>query len=430
MPRHTGRDGRQRKEFDIEIKSSVAEIVDSKPHATYIKYLMTKRCGPLFIINELHKLGLSAPSRTNLVEYYNTQVDPLVRKNKLVSIYSSYKNRLNGRKVKGEKLNYISQILNFKSEIGEASSITQANFCKFLKDLGVEHPWMWELTRFYKTADNFPVDSNGVRILTVSMGKQSLEKVVSSRNRYIIERLIIENLSDTRIAEYCKTQLHEQIYPSDIALYKEVYFNTKLNGINENLKLLESEKVSQESLLNDVTRGAKPYCDMSAGERTAMIRQINQRINEIDENLRVLRAAHTNLSYDARIVDLDNFQAMFSDVVKRSYRKFCSYDGSNDRDIATPMAKIAGVMSAAYDKLEKINAIQTKDSTDDDGGIKHGIAELMQSRLDEIEDEEKRRANEALAASGLPTLDDEVNLNDVGGVDELGMDFSEDKAEE
>ena len=398
MAKHSGTSGRKRPELKLDMASSAAEAVESKPHAMYIKYLMTKRCGVLFIVNELHKLGLSAPQRSTLVEYYNEVIDPLVKKNRLTGVYNSYKQKLNGKETKksGGKINYTAQILNFKTEIGEASSITQANFCKFLKDLGVEKPWLWELTRFYRTADNFPTDANGVRILSTTYNKTTADKVVSSKYRYIIERLIIENLSCQRIAQYCQTALDEHISAMDIGYYKEVFFNTKLNSIDQNLELLEGEKAAQQSLLSDIQRGAEPYRKISAGEKTALTHQVNRRINEIDENIRTLRAAHTSLSFNTGLIDKNNFKAMFEDVVKRSYMKFCNYDGSNDRDIANPMKAISSVMFAAYDKIEKIMEESEKQSSDDDGGIRYGVASLMQQRLDEIEDQEKERANAAL----------------------------------
>ena len=41
--------------------------------------------------------------------------------------------------------------------------------------------------------------------------------------------------------------------------------------------------------------------------------------------------------------------------------------------------------------------------------------------------EEKERANAALAEAGMPALDDNLDLNDIGGVEELGLDFVEDE---
>lgn len=431
MARNSGRQGRRRPEVSTVISKDVVEAIEKKPHATYIKYLMTKRCGPTFIVNELQKLGLSAPSRPYIIEYYNSQMDPLVKKNKLTKIYSEYKSKINGRLPKNKpRAEYTSSILNFKVDIGEADAITQANFCKFIKDLGVDSAWIWEISRFYGHTDNFPTDENGTRILSSGLSSAQLNKVASNKYRYIVEKLLLENLSNHTIANYCKQTLKQKINEKDIAMFKEVFFNTKLNGLDQNIDLLEVELQSQNDLLYSIKAGAAPYNTMSIGDKAAMERQVVQRINELDEILRNLKAAHSDLSYNTKAVATGNYKAMFEDIIKRSYKKFCEFDQANDREIVNPLSKIAKVMSDAHSVVEKIESESTKGDTMDDAGVRHNLAQLQQQRLDEIEDEEKKRANEALRAAGLPELDEELSLDEVGGVDELGMDFSNESDEE
>lgn len=428
MARNSGRNGNPKPDLGTVVSKDVVESIERKPHATYIKYLLTKRCGPSFIIGELQKLGLSAPSSDFLIDYYNIQIDPLIKRNRLTKIYADYKAKINGRR-KGRQ-EYAHDILNFKLVIGESDAVTQANFCKFIKDLGVESPWLWEITRFYRTVDNFPKDENGVRILGSNLAKTQLNKVASSKNRAIIEKLLLENISIQTISKYTKESLKEPMSPLDISMFKEVFFNTKLNGIEQNIQILEAELKAQRDVLHSIKTNSHQFATMSVGDKSAMERQVTQRINELDDNLRNLKASHSDLTYNTKAVNTGNYKAMFEDVMKRSYKKFCSYDQSNDRDIATPMAKIAKVMSEAHDRIEKIdNEIKRAESTDD-LGVRENLASLQQERLDEIEDEEKKRANEALRNAGLPELDSELNLNDIGGVEELGMDFSDGDSEE
>lgn len=425
MPRNTGRNGNSRPDFDLVVSDDVTNAIEKRPHSMYIKYLMTKRCGISFIINELQKLGLSAPSNDFLVEYYNLRVDPLIKKNKLTKVYADYKSKINGRRKNGSRSNYNADILNYRKDIGVGSAVLQANFCKFIKELGAESPWMWEITRFYKSVDNFPKDENGIRILSGNNTKTQLNKIASSKNRAVYERLLLENVSVRAITRYAKETLKETISEPDVALFKEVFFNTKLNGIEENINILENELRSQMDLLKSIKNSSHQFATMSVGDRSAMERQVTQRVNELDDNLRNLKASHSDLTYNTKAVATNNTRELFLDVLKRSYKKFCSYDQSNDRDIATAMARVAGIMSQAQDKIDRMDDTERRRSdATDDMGVRENLAALQQERLDEIEEEEKQRASAALKEAGLPELDNELDLNEIGGVDELGLDFS------
>lgn len=425
MARPSGRNGNAKPDLGVVVSKDAINAIEKKPHAMYIKYLLSKRCGPSFIISELHKLGLSAPSNDFLVDYFNLQVDPLIRKNKITKLYADYKAKINGRKRGVQE--YASRIINFKTEIGDADAVTQANFCKFIKELGVEEAWMWEITRCYKVVENFPKDENGIRILSSNLGKTQLNKVASSKNRYIIEKLLLENISIQGISRYTKETLKDPMTSLDISMFKEVFFNTKLNTIEQNIEIVENELKSQMEVLRDIKAGAKQFATLPPGDKAIMERQVSQRINELDDNLRNLKASHSDLSYNTKAVNTGNYRAMFEDVMIRGYKKFCSYDQSNDRDIASSMAKVAKIMSEAHDKIDKIDHETNRAEGLDDLGVRENLASLQQERLDEIEREEKERANAALAEAGMPALDDNLDLNDIGGVEELGLDFVEDE---
>jgi hypothetical protein len=414
----------------------VIESIEKKPHATYIKYLLTKRAGLNMITDEMHKLGLSCPSTEYLKRYFVVQIEPLIKKNGISALYTEYKAKINGRTItkskKGTKNEFISSILKYAVDIGD-DPVLQAKFCTFIKDLGVEVPWAWEIHRYHGTVENFPKDSNGVRILSSGLSKTNINRVASSPNRSIIEKLMLQNISNARISKYCKEHLKEDISDKDLGAFREVFFNTKLNSLEDNIKMLADEKNAQLAIIHDIKQGTSEYEEMSIGERAELERIINRRINEIDENLRAINAAYNDLSYDAKAESENNFEAMFADIAKRAYRKYCSYDNANDRDVAGPLAQVSKVMIAAHDKIEKIreSANSTKSSSLDDDGIKHSIGTLYHKRLDEIEAEEKEKANERLKQSGMMLLDDDVNPDEIGGVDELGAEFKiEDEDEE
>lgn len=414
----------------------VIEAIEKKPHATYLKYLLTKRAGLNMITDEMHKLGLSCPSTEYLKRYFLVQIEPLIKKNGLTSLYSEYKAKISGRTItkskKGTRNEFISSILKYAIDIGD-DPVLQGKFCTFIKDLGVEVPWAWEIHRYHGTVENFPKDSNGVRILSSGLSKTNINRVAVSPNRSIIEKLMLQNISNTRIAKYCKESLKEDISDKDLGAFREVFFNTQLNSLEDNIKMLTDEKNAQLAIIHDIRQGTAEYEEMSIGERAELERIINRRINEIDENLRAINAAYNDLSYDARAESENNFEAMFADIAKRAYRKYCSYDNANDRDVAGPLAQVSKVMIAAHDKIERIreaSSSSSKSSSLDDDGIKHSIGNLLHKRLDEIEEEEREKANERLRQSGMMPLDDDVNPDEIGGVDELGAEFKVEEEDE
>ena len=429
------RQGNPRPKLNSDVLD-VIEAIEKKPHATYIKYLLTKRAGLNMITDEMHKLGLSCPSTEYLKRYFMVQIEPLIKKNGLTSLYSEYKAKISGRTItkskKGTKNEFISSILKYAIDIGD-DPVLQGKFCTFIKELGVEVPWAWEIHRCHGTVENFPKDSNGVRILSSGLSKTNINRVASSPNRSIIEKLMLQNISNARIAKYCKESLKEDISDKDLGAFREVFFNTQLNSLEDNIKMLTDEKNAQLAIIHDIRQGTAEYEDMSIGERAELERIINRRINEIDENLRAINAAYNDLSYDARAESENNFEAMFADIAKRAYRKYCSYDNANDRDVAGPLAQVSKVMIAAHDKIERIREASSgnaKSSSLDDDGIKHSIGNLLHKRLDEIEEEEREKANERLRQSGMMPLDDDVNPDEIGGVDELGAEFKVDEEDE
>ena len=408
----------------------VVESIEKKPHATYIKYLLTKRAGLNMITDEMHKLGLSCPSTEYLKRYFQIQIEPLIKKNGIGALYTEYRAKINGRVItknkKATKNEFISSILKYAVDIGD-DPVLQAKFCTFIKDMGVEVPWAWEINRFHGTVENYPKDSNGVRILSSGLSKANINRVAASPSRSIIEKLMLQNISNARISKYCKESLKEDISEKDLGAFREVFFNTQLNSLEDNIKMLKDEKNAQLAIVHDIRMGAAQYEEMPLGERAELERIVNRRINEIDENLRAINAAYNDLSYDAKAESENNFEAMFADIAKRAYRKYCSYDNANDRDVAGPLAQVSKVMIAAHDKIERIREASgsgtLKPSSMDDDGVKHAIGDLYHKRLDEIEAEEKEKANERLRQSGMMLLDDDVNPDEIGGVEELGAEF-------
>ena len=78
----------------IENSRSTVAGIEAKPHVRMIRYLLTKRFGPMQIRLELNNLSCSCPHEADLKLYYLAVIDPLVQKYGLSEIYSNYKGKL------------------------------------------------------------------------------------------------------------------------------------------------------------------------------------------------------------------------------------------------------------------------------------------------------------------------------------------------
>jgi len=406
--------------FSKERCINIIKAIESKPHVRYIRYLLTKRYSPTFIKAELFKLGLSAPHEPNLVIYYLNVIDPVIKQYNLGYVYSDYKNKiLTNKKSKAFQKN----ILNFNLELSDAPD-DQESFCKMVKDLEVDALWANEIVRFYGSTTNVPVDQNGERLIDTTFTRQSIEKILIHPKRYLVDKMLLECVPDSRICEYCNKNLDMKIFNYDIGLYKKVFFNIKTHDIESKIKTLEGEKAALVNLLKDIDN-LSAYKDLEVGEKLVIKKQSEQRVKELDDNIKTLNMVYSEFSFRTAQAEQGDFEKMFTDVVAKGYERFLQLDGHKDRDVVDSLFKVAKIMSFAHDKVENIKTGVSTGNAD-----KHSNAilmELYKQRTEDILDEQIKKTNERLKESGIEPLDEKIIPEDIEGIDELGVSFEVDE---
>jgi hypothetical protein len=400
--------------LDDKIRRAVLAI-ESKPHIRYIRYLLSKRYSPTSIKKELFRLGLSAPHEPNLTAYYLAVMDPIIKQYGLGAVYADYKNKL---LKKNARCDFAKDILNYRLDL-DGDLDGQVKFCKFAKTVEIDDLWMKELYNFYGAADRFPLDEVGNKILDITTPNKNAEKILIQPKRYLIDKMILENVADSRIAKYCREQFKLPINDYDIKAYKVSFFNIKNQGIEDKIKALEIERNSLESLLQDIENGS---VDMDLGERMLIQKQTEQRKSELDDNIKMLNAVFSDLAFKQANANIENCEQMFLDVVTRAYTRFVKLDRENDRDVVDPLFKVARMMSFAHDKVESIRDV-SKGKGNTDVHSQSELLELYKKRVDEVFDEQAKRANEELQAVGNDIIERDIDPNNIAGIEELGVSF-------
>lgn len=397
------------------------ESIESKPHVKYIRYLLSKKYSPILIKKELQRLGLSAPHEKPLTVYYLTVIDPVIKASGLSYLYADYKNRL--IRANSKRGDYSKNILNYRLHLGEDLD-GQSNFCKLIKYLEIDSMWCQEIYRFHGSAVNMPTDELGNRILTTSVstrGSGSVEKILLLEKRYVIDKLLLENVTIDRISKYCRENLKIAVYDADIKLYKTMFFNVQTQTIEDKIKSLTAERNSLEILIKDAEERLGEYADFTLGERIALIEQTKKRVDELTDSIKDLNMLYTNAATKIAAINEDNFEDMFADVVTRAYRRFSSLDNYKDRDVVDPLFKTAKMMSFAHDKVEAIKNLKNSSNTD-----KHSqsvLLELYDKRIEEIIQEQKNRVRQELGDDSFGN----VSIDDIEGIDELGISYEMDE---
>jgi hypothetical protein len=402
--------------IDPKFKSTVRSI-ESKPHVRYIRYLFTKRYSPTVIKKELYRLGLSAPHEPQLTAYYLCLIDPLIKAFGISELYSDYKNKLLRSNSRGD---FAKDILIYRLHIDNNLDM-QVKFCKFIRYIETGDLWLNEIYNYHGNATRLPVDENGERILDSSTTFKVVDKILLHPKRYLIDKMILENVPDIRIAEYFKTKLGDtKINRYDVACYKRSFFNIKTQSIEERIQSLEAEKGSLEQLLKDIDI-LDDYVDMDLGERLLVKRQSETRIEELNDNIKTLNSMYSEFAFQAATGDRNDFLSMFSDVVTRGYARFCQLDVYKDRDVVDPLVKTAKMMAFAHDKVEMIKSSDTnKNNGITDTHSQGVIMELYKKRMEEIAEEQIKRSNEELSEMGIDGLNPEIDPDEIAGIDELG----------
>lgn len=402
--------------LDPKVRKTV-ESIENKPHVKYIRYLLTKRFSPSSIKKELRKMGLSSSHEQNLVAYYLTIIDPVIKHCGLSYLYADYKSKLMSKmKVNG----YSKDILNYRLHLSDDLD-GQVKFSKLVKVLELEDLWIGEIYRFHGSANAMPIDENGNRILSSTTSFRNHDKILLSDKRYLIDKLILENVPDNRIAKMCKEQLKLSVNDYDIASYKRVFFNIKTQSIEDKLKSLEGEKNSLSLLLKDLNNDSMEFADLTMGDKTGLVMRTEQRIKELDDNIKTLNSMYSEFACKVAQFNKDDFEGMFADVAISAYCRYKQLDAYTDRDVVDPLIKVVKMMGYAHDKMTEIKLVG--------GGNKSGdihsktvTMDLYKQRLEDVNDEIKKRAAIEL---GDDSFGVDVSAEDIDGIEELGMSFEE-----
>lgn len=406
--------------IDPRFKNTV-KTIESKPHVRYIRYLLTKRYSPTVIKKELYRLGLSAPHEPNLTAYYLCIMDPLTKAFGVSPLYADYKNKL--LRSDNSRGDFSKDILNYRLHIDNDLD-TQVKFCKFIKFIEVGDLWLNEIYKYHGTAANLPVDENGERILDSTTTFKVIDKILLHPKRYLIDKMILENVPDARIADYFKTKLNAKINRYDIACYKRSFFNIKTQSVEERIEALEVEKTSLEQLLQDID-SLEEYSEMDLGERLLIKKQSETRIEELSDNIKTLNAMYSEFAFHSATENQNDFLSMFSDVVVRGYNRFKQLDNYKDRDVVDPLVKTAKMMAFAHDKVESIRSTgDGKNSGVTDTHSQGVLMELYKQRMEDIANEQIKRANQELSDMGAGDLDPCINPDEIGGIEELGTNIN------
>lgn len=406
-----------------KIKSCVTGI-ELKPHVKYIRYLMTKRYLPRYIRTELQRLALSAPHEANATTYYLAVVNPLIKKYKLQSIYNDYKSRIMQQ---GNKGRYIKNVLNFSIDIAEMEDEDLARrFLCFLKELEVDSLWLREIYCHYGSANKIPKGENGEPIIKTTSAKRDIEKILCHPKRYLIDKFVLEGIPTEKIVDHCNNKLGIQVNQYDVSFYKKTVFSFRTNTIEEKIKALEKEKECLKEVIESMKN--KDDGEISRGDRLTIVSQSEKRLEELEMSIKDLNKYYTDYAYRAAVDDLNDVSAAFQDIFARAYTRYCDLDKYKDRDVVDPMYKVARIITTVYDKVSALKEQSGSSSSD-----KHSqgvMIDLYKKRSEQINAEELERANkelksigEEMGIAGIEPLDEVISMDDISGIEELGVSF-------
>lgn len=407
--------------IDPKVRKTV-ESIENKPHVKYIRYLLTKRFSPSLIKKELRNMGLSSSHEKHLTAYYLAVIDPVIRHFELTYLYANYKSKLLS---KNARHSFSKDILNYRLHL-DGDLDGQVKFNKLVKALEIEDLWIGEIYRFYGcSATQMPVDETGKRILSATTSFRNHDKILLSDKRYLIDKLILENVPDNRIAKMCKEQLKLSVNDYDIASYKRVFFNIKTQTIEDKIKSLEGEKNSLNLLLTDINNGIEEFESMTIGERTSLISRTEQRIKELDDSIKTLNSMYSEFAVKIAQYNNNDFESMFADIARSAFCRYKQLDAYTDRDVVDPLMKTVKMMGYAHDKMTDIRLTGSGGkSVSGDMHSKIVTMELYKQRLDDVN-------NEVIKRSAIEIGDDsygiDITAEDIEGIEELGMSFDSDE---
>lgn len=410
--------------MDPKIRKTV-EIIESKPHVKWIRYLLTKRYSPISIKRELQRLGLSAPHEKPLIIYYLAVIDPIVKKYKLGPIYADYKRKLtNNKNPRGA---YALNILKFRIEEEIINNPTnEVNFCRFINELEIEECWSTEIIRYYGKAENVPVDEYGEKIIKSGFYKRSLDKLLMHPKRYLIDKMLLENVPVNRIVDYVNKNFQGiKIFDYDIRYYKEIFFNTRNYDTEGKIKLITAEKNELEVMYNSVEADE----DIELGEKTVILTKTKERIKELEDNIKTLNGMFSESAMRSLELQRENIPKIFEEIIYAGYKRFENLDQYKDRDVVDPLMKITRMMGYAYEKSEESRkAINSANDMTRDSNKNESMMGLYRSRVEEYYQEQQQSLKEA--QEYFNANEDLDSLANVEGLEELNISAGIEESEE
>lgn len=381
--------------------------IEKKPHSKYIKYLLTKKYSADAVNKELIRLGLSCPSSDQLKTYFLYVMLPLIEKFDLVDVYEDYiisirdgKGRRN--KISGNNFYVLKFISDFdKNEKG------RINFCRLLKVLDIDCLWADEIFQFYGDEEALPLDDKGSKIIDISRSKfkesiTSTEKILLYNKRFLVDKLLLDNVSPERIARILKNNYNSVFTKDDIANYSRIFFNYKRRDLESTIEELEDEKNNLSLQLRDLM----DRDDISLGEKATMTSKLEIRIKELDKTIKELNATYSDVAFNEGTLNNLEITDMFKDVIKRSYARFKNLDRYNDVDIVDSLNKLVRAMSSsatAYTSLiDNEEKMKKKDKN-----LTQVLLELTEESVDQTLDiAEAKKVQATLARNQIEGVDD------------------------
>ena len=403
--------------------------MEAKPHIRYIRYLLSKKYSPSYIKQELRKAGFSAPHEEQLTKYYLAVMDPVIKQLKLTKVYADYKQKLTMKNSKRAPGAFMNDLLNYRLVFGEENDL-QPNFNKFVRYMEMDDLWRKEIIKYHGSIDRLPVDENNVRILKCDRADLNYEKVLMCPKRYLIDKLLLEHVPDTRIVDYLQKNAGiRHISPSDIKAYKRMFFNIRVLTTEEVIHTLESERDSLKQYLEDLDNTSIGD-DMSLSERMVSKQTTSERIDALDDEIRELSAQYTDAVNDVEYNDNAAIHSIFCDIMKRAHTRFVQLDRDQTRDAVDPLFKCVNMLAKAYEKVQDIESSDAWQKSGDKNSQEVMLG-LYKERVALAKEKSLIETNERLKLLGDEEgLNPHISYENIEGIEELGVNYANDAGDD
>lgn len=329
--------------LEKNIATSVRAI-ENKGHVRYIRYLLSKAIPPTSIRKELARLSLSAPERSTILVYFSNVFMPLIEKYGLTKYYEGYYRRL----LTGEGEKTVSPIISFDISF-EDSQADRIAFCLFVRELDIEDMWSKEVVKYYGGIHGIPQDDTGERVIKV-VTPRNVENILTSPRKYVIDKLLLENIPATRIVAYMWEKYQIKLQDTDVYAYSKYFFNFERRDMEVLIEQLIAEKNSVNSDLEIIHNND----ELSLGDKAAIATQYENKIKFLDDIIAELNAKYSDISFRQGIDERLNLEAMLEDIILRGYSRFKLLDRARDRDVVKPITDISKMMFSAIDKKHQL----------------------------------------------------------------------------